>query len=118
MINIIGLVVLVDKNFTPDIKTYIKENNIAVEVIDYQNKVDINGQPTFEITCKFKIQIPENETCESIDDYIGFVFPFLRKYLNNIERTEVYHLSKMTPSLNQSNIRHISNIVENLSTGE
>ncbi|MEH6945189.1 hypothetical protein [Bacillus sp. JJ722] len=93
MIRAEGVVIfLIDDNQTyrPN-DIFIQNKNLYVEVFSTR-KVDSHSN---ELTCNYKVNIEEKYYCNDPNDYVGQVYPTLRKSINRILMTQVVYIDKV-----------------------
>ncbi|WP_019241477.1 MULTISPECIES: hypothetical protein [Bacillus] len=74
---------------------YIHNKNLLVIVTSSKNVVDSNNRPAIELVCSYKLNLEEKYYCHTPNDYVGQVYPELRKSINRILMTQVINIDKM-----------------------
>lgn len=95
MVNATGFVTFLTYHLDP--KFYINRDHNLIKISSYKTVHDLEGNPAFEVTCKYSVYLPVHYECKSLEDYTGKVYPFLVRFLKNIVRTEVHNLSYKLP---------------------
>jgi hypothetical protein len=102
MVNATGFVTFLTYKLDP--KFYINRDHNLIKISSFKTVNDVDGNPAFEVTCKYSVYLPVHYECKSLEDYTGKVYPFLVNFLKrNIIRTEVHLLTyKLPPQRNKS----------------
>ncbi len=74
---------------------FFKNKDLVVKVKSLKKVLDSQSNPATELTCTYKINLKERYYCHTPNDYVGHVFPALRKYISPILLTQVLYLDKV-----------------------
>lgn len=95
MIRAEGFVVVLvkDGHFRPD-DLFFKNKDLIVKVKSIKQVLDSQSIPAIELTCTYKINLKDRYYCHSPNDYVGHVYPALRKYISPILLTQVVYIDR------------------------
>lgn len=73
---------------------FFQNKNLIVKVKSLKKVLDSQSNPAIELTCTYKINLQERYYCHTPNDYVGHVFPALRKHISPILLTQVLYIDK------------------------
>lgn len=73
---------------------FFRNKNLIVKVKSLKKVLDSQLNPAIELTCTYKINLQERYYCHTPNDYVGHVFPALRKHISPILLTQVLSIEK------------------------
>ncbi|WP_042348457.1 hypothetical protein [Bacillus massiliigorillae] len=71
---------------------FIQNKNLYVEVFSTRRIEESNS---IELTCNYKVNIAEKYYCHDPKDYVGQVYPELKKSISRILLTQVVYIDKV-----------------------
>ena len=74
---------------------FFKNKDLIVKVKSLKKVLDSQSNPATELTCTYKINLLERYYCHTPNDYVGYVFPALKKYISPILLTQVVYIDKV-----------------------
>ena len=74
---------------------FFKNKDLIVKVKSLKKVLDSQSNPATELTCTYKINLQERYYCHTPNDYVGYVFPTLRKYISPILLTQVVYIDQV-----------------------
>jgi len=91
-----NVIVLVksEQNYNPN-DIFFQNKNLIVKVTHSKRVLDSDLNPANELTCTYKINIKEKYYCNTPNDYVGQVFPELKKYIGIVLMTQVVFIDKI-----------------------
>lgn len=71
LINVIGFVFIFINKYEKKKKVYLNEKFVLIDIIDFKEVFDDEGNFLVELICKYSIYLDEKYYCKFFDDYIG-----------------------------------------------
>ena len=96
MIRAEGFVIVLvkdEQSYQPN-DIFFQNKNLIVKVKSLKKVLDSQSNPAIELTCTYKINLQERYYCHTPNDYVGHVFPALRKHISPILLTQVLYIDK------------------------
>ncbi|KIL45033.1 hypothetical protein [Jeotgalibacillus soli] len=89
MIKATGIVRFYSRDIsTAQNEIYLHDSNVKIEVISCSEPFIYQEKPCIEVKANFIILLERKPYCKSLEDYAGFVFPFMRSKLPVVLSTQ------------------------------